>query len=52
VAAHQDDIEILAYDGICDCLESPATRALNLFSRSKWKAMSVLRIMLMMADRA
>ena len=27
VAAHQDDIEILAYDGICDCLESPATRA-------------------------
>jgi LmbE family N-acetylglucosaminyl deacetylase len=27
VAAHQDDIEILAYDGICDCLEAPATRA-------------------------
>lgn len=27
VAAHQDDIEILAYDGICDCLEQPATRA-------------------------
>lgn len=27
VAAHQDDIEILAYDGICDCLDQPATRA-------------------------
>lgn len=27
VAAHQDDIEILAYDGICDCLEAPARRA-------------------------
>jgi LmbE family N-acetylglucosaminyl deacetylase len=27
VAAHQDDIEILAYDGICDCLDAPATRA-------------------------
>lgn len=27
VAAHQDDIEILAHDGICDCLDQPATRA-------------------------
>ncbi len=27
VAAHQDDIEILAYDGICDCLDEPARRA-------------------------
>jgi LmbE family N-acetylglucosaminyl deacetylase len=27
VAAHQDDIEILAYDGICDCLDAPATKA-------------------------
>jgi LmbE family N-acetylglucosaminyl deacetylase len=24
VAAHQDDIEIMAYAGICDCLEKPA----------------------------
>lgn len=27
VAAHQDDIEILAHDGICDCLDAPASRA-------------------------
>jgi LmbE family N-acetylglucosaminyl deacetylase len=27
VAAHQDDIEILAYDGICDCLDQPRTKA-------------------------
>ena len=27
VAAHQDDIEILAYDGICDCLDEPKTKA-------------------------
>jgi LmbE family N-acetylglucosaminyl deacetylase len=27
VAAHQDDIEIMAYAGIVDCLEQPATRA-------------------------
>ncbi len=27
VAAHQDDIEILAYDGICDCLEAPDKKA-------------------------
>lgn len=27
VAAHQDDIEILAYDGICDCLEQPDKKA-------------------------
>ena len=27
VAAHQDDIEILAHDGICDCLDQPATKA-------------------------
>ena len=27
VAAHQDDIEILAHDGICDCLERPETKA-------------------------
>lgn len=27
VAAHQDDIEILAHDGICDCLDAPETRA-------------------------
>ena len=27
VAAHQDDIEILAYDGICDCLEAPGRKA-------------------------
>ncbi len=27
VAAHQDDIEILAFDGICDCLDQPGTRA-------------------------
>ena len=27
VAAHQDDIEILAYDGICDCLDRPDRRA-------------------------
>lgn len=26
VAAHQDDIEIMAYAGICDCLDAPATR--------------------------
>ena len=27
VAAHQDDIEILAYDGICDCLDQPDKKA-------------------------
>ncbi len=27
VAAHQDDIEILAFDGICDCLDQPDRRA-------------------------
>lgn len=27
VAAHQDDIEILAHDGISDCLDQPATKA-------------------------
>jgi LmbE family N-acetylglucosaminyl deacetylase len=27
VAAHQDDIEILAFDGICDCLDAPAEKA-------------------------
>lgn len=27
VAAHQDDIEILAHDGICDCLDQPDTKA-------------------------
>ncbi|HEX2862418.1 MAG TPA: hypothetical protein VHN79_12295 [Lacunisphaera sp.] len=27
VAAHQDDIEIIAHAGICDCLEQPKTRA-------------------------
>jgi LmbE family N-acetylglucosaminyl deacetylase len=27
VAAHQDDIEILAHDGICDCLDAPERRA-------------------------
>lgn len=27
LAAHQDDIEILAHDGICDCLDWPDTRA-------------------------
>ena len=27
VAAHQDDIEILAHDGICDCLDAPEARA-------------------------
>ena len=26
VAAHQDDIEIMAYDGICDCLDVPGKR--------------------------
>ena len=27
VAAHQDDIEIMAHDGICDCLDAPDRRA-------------------------
>ena len=27
VAAHQDDIEILAHDGICDCLDRPGENA-------------------------
>ncbi len=27
VAAHQDDIEILAHDAICDCLDAPGVRA-------------------------
>ncbi|MDF3056867.1 MAG: GlcNAc-PI de-N-acetylase [Rariglobus sp.] len=27
VAAHQDDIEILAFDGICDCLDQPEKKA-------------------------
>jgi LmbE family N-acetylglucosaminyl deacetylase len=27
VAAHQDDIEILAHDAICDCLDKPGARA-------------------------
>lgn len=27
VAAHQDDIEILAFDGICDCLDHPDKKA-------------------------
>ena len=27
VAAHQDDIEILAHDGICDCLDTPDAKA-------------------------
>lgn len=27
VAAHQDDIEIMAHAGICDCLDSPQDRA-------------------------
>lgn len=27
VAAHQDDIEILAHDGICDCLDRPGEKA-------------------------
>lgn len=27
IAAHQDDIEIMAHEGICDCLEDPAKRA-------------------------
>lgn len=27
VAAHQDDIEIMAHDAICDCLDSPGVRA-------------------------
>lgn len=27
VAAHQDDIEILAFDGICDCLDQPEAKA-------------------------
>ncbi|MCX6937356.1 MAG: PIG-L family deacetylase [Verrucomicrobia bacterium] len=27
VAAHQDDIEILAHDGICDCLDQPERKA-------------------------
>ncbi len=27
VAAHQDDIEIMAHAGICDCLDHPETRA-------------------------
>ena len=27
VAAHQDDIEILAHDAICDCLDAPEVRA-------------------------
>jgi LmbE family N-acetylglucosaminyl deacetylase len=27
VAAHQDDIEIMAHAGICDCLEAPERRA-------------------------
>lgn len=27
IGAHQDDIEIMAHSGICDCLDSPDTRA-------------------------
>ncbi|MDF3059360.1 MAG: GlcNAc-PI de-N-acetylase [Rariglobus sp.] len=27
IAAHQDDIEILAYDAICDCLDDPRHKA-------------------------
>lgn len=27
IAAHQDDIEILAYDAICDCLDDPKNKA-------------------------
>ncbi len=27
IAAHQDDIEILAYDAICDCLDDPQNKA-------------------------
>jgi LmbE family N-acetylglucosaminyl deacetylase len=27
IAAHQDDIEILAYDAICDCLDDPKRKA-------------------------
>ncbi len=27
IAAHQDDIEILAYDAICDCLDDPRRKA-------------------------
>jgi LmbE family N-acetylglucosaminyl deacetylase len=27
IAAHQDDIEIMAYAGICDCLDAPDLRA-------------------------
>jgi len=27
IAAHQDDIEILAYDAICDCLDNPQHKA-------------------------
>jgi len=27
IAAHQDDIEILAYDAICDCLDDPQHKA-------------------------
>ena len=27
IAAHQDDIEIMAYAGICDCLDAPDRRA-------------------------
>jgi LmbE family N-acetylglucosaminyl deacetylase len=27
VAAHQDDIEIMAHAGLCDCLDAPATKA-------------------------
>jgi Uncharacterized proteins, LmbE homologs len=27
VAAHQDDIEILAHHGICECLDAPGTKA-------------------------
>jgi len=26
IGAHQDDLEILAYDGICDCLDDPTHR--------------------------
>lgn len=29
VAAHQDDIEILAHDGICDCLDQPGEKAFD-----------------------
>jgi LmbE family N-acetylglucosaminyl deacetylase len=27
IAAHQDDIEILAYDAICDCIDDPQNKA-------------------------